>query len=83
MFYKQKSQQFSTNTATQYLQRLYARAAVQGATSHSGRRTWLTTLSQKGVSIRGLAAMAGHRSIQTKQRYIDVNDDMMRNAAEI
>ena len=42
-----------------------------------------TTLSQKGVSVRVLAEMAGHRSIQTTQRYIDVNDDMMRNAAEL
>ena len=82
LFSTQKSQQFSANTATQHLQRLYARAAIQGATSHSGRRTWLTTLSQKGVSVRVLAEMAGHRSIQTTQRYIDVNDDMMRNAAD-
>ena len=83
LFCTQKSQQFSANTATQHLQRLYARAAIQDATSHSGRRTWLTTLSQKGVSVRVLAEMAGHRSIQTTQRYIDVNDDMMRNAAEL
>ena len=83
LFSTQKSQQFSANTATQHLQRLYARAAIQGATSHSGRRTWLTTLSQKGVSVRVLAEMAGHKSIQTTQRYIDVNDDMMRYAAEL
>ena len=83
LFSTQKSQQFSANTATQHLQRLYARAGIIGATSHSGRRTWLTTLSQKGVSVRVLAAMAGHRSIQTTQRYIDVNDEMMRNAAEL
>ena len=83
LFSTQKSQQFSANTATQHLQRLYASAEIVGATSHSGRRTWLTTLSQKGISVRVLAAMAGHRSIQTTQRYIDVNDDMMRSAAEL
>jgi integrase/recombinase XerD len=27
--------------------------------------------------------MAGHRSIQTTQRYVTVNDDMKRNAAEL
>ena len=69
---------FSNNTEFD----LNARAAIQGATSHSGRRTWLTTLSQKGVSVRVLAEMARHRSIQTTQRCTDVNDDMMRNAAE-
>ena len=65
------------------LQRLYARAGISGATSHSGRRTWLTALSQKGVSVFVLADMAGHRSIQTTQRYVTVNDEMKRNAAEL
>ena len=45
--------------------------------------TWLTTLSQKGVSVFVLADMAGHRSIQTTQRYVTVNDEMKRNAAEL
>ena len=83
LFSTQKSARFSANTATQHLQRLYARAGIAGATSHSGRRTWLTTLSQKGVSVFVLADMAGHRSIQTTQRYVTVNDEMKRNAAEL
>jgi len=63
LFSTQKSARFSANSATQHLQRLYARAGIAGATSHSGRRTWLTTLSQKGLSVFVLADMAGHRSI--------------------
>lgn len=52
-----KSARFSTNTATQQLQRLYVCAGIAGATSQCGRRTWLTTLSQNGVSVfaKGLA----------------------------
>jgi len=46
LFSTQKSARFSANTATQHLQRLYARAGIAGATSHSGRRTWLTTHRQ-------------------------------------
>jgi integrase/recombinase XerD len=38
---------------------------------------------QKGVSVFVLADMAGHRSIQTTQRYVTVNDEMKRNAAEL
>lgn len=83
LFSTQKQTHFTANTATQHLQRLYARAGIAGATSHSGRRTWLTTLSQKGVSVFVLADMAGHRSIQTTQRYVTVNDEMKRNAAEL
>ena len=83
LFSTQKNSHFTANTATQHLQRLYARAGIVGATSHSGRRTWLTELSSKGVGVRVLAEMAGHASIQTTQRYIDVNDEQMRRAAEL
>ena len=83
LFSTQKQSHFTANTAAQHLQRLYAQAAIVGATSHSGRRTYLTELAAKGVSVRVLAEMAGHASIQTTQRYIDVNDDMMRSAAEL
>ena len=40
-------------------------------------------LLSNSLAVSVLAEMAGHRSIQTTQRYIDVNDDMMRNAAEL
>ena len=83
LFSTQKNSHFTANTATQHLQRLYARAGIVRATSHSGRRTWLTDLSSKGVGVRVLAEMAGHASIQTTQRYIDVNDEQMRRAAEL
>jgi len=83
LFSTQKQTHFTANTAAQHLQRLYAQAAIVGATSHSGRRTYLTELAAKGVGVRVLAEMAGHASTQTTQRYIDVNDDMMRNACEL
>ncbi len=83
LFSTQKQSHFTANTAAQHLQRLYTQAAISGATSHSGRRTWLTELSSKGVGVRVLAEMAGHASIQPTQRYIDVNDEQMRCAAEL
>jgi integrase/recombinase XerD len=83
LFVTQKSQRFSANTATQLLGRIYKKAGIEGARSHSGRRTFITQLAAKGVSVRVLAALAGHRSIQTTQNYIDVNDDMLRNAVEL
>jgi len=83
LFSTQKQSHFTPNTASQHLKRLYQRAGIAGATSHSGRRTWLTTLSQKGVSVFVLAEMAGHRNLQNTMRYVTVNDEMKRNAAEL
>ena len=82
-FMTQKRTGFSANTLTQHFIVLYKRAGLEGATSHSGRRTFITNLAAQGVSVRVLAALAGHRSIQTTQRYIDVNDNMLRNAVEL
>lgn len=83
LFSTQKAKCFSANSATQHLQRLYARAGIDGATSHSGRRTFITELAAKGVSVRVLAELAGHRCIRNTQKYIDVNDEMLRNAVEL
>jgi integrase/recombinase XerD len=83
LFKTQKSKHFSSNTATQLLQRIYERCGLAGATSHSGRRTFITELANKGVSVRVLAELAGHSSIATTQRYIDINDDMLKKAVEL
>jgi integrase/recombinase XerD len=82
-FVTQKRTGFSANTLTQHFLVLYKRAGLEGASSHSGRRTFITSLASQGVSVRVLAALAGHKSIQTTQRYIDVNDNMLRNAVEL
>jgi site-specific recombinase XerD len=50
---------------------------------HSGRRTYITRLANKGVGVRLLAALAGHSHISNTQRYIDVNADQMKEAVEL
>ena len=61
---------------------IYRRAGIEGATSHSGRRSFITTLASKGIGVRVLASLAGRRSVATTQAYIDVNDEMKRAAVE-
>jgi len=74
---------FTSNTLTQHFHYLYRRAGVYGASSHSGRRTFITSLATQGISVRVLASLAGHKSLNTTMRYIDVNDDMKRRAVEL
>ena len=83
LFLSQKRKAFSSNTGTQLMRNLYEKAGIKGATSHTGRRTFITDLAAKGVSVRVLQSLAGHSSIAVTQNYIDVNDDMMRNAVEL
>jgi integrase/recombinase XerD len=74
---------FSANTLAQFFHYLYRSAGIKGASSHSGRKTFLTSLSSQGISVFVLASLAGHRSIQTTMRYVTVNDDMKRRAVEL
>lgn len=74
---------FTANVLTQHFYWLYRKAGVEGASSHSGRRSFITNLASKGIGVRVLASLAGHRSIAVTQRYIDVNDEMKRNAVEL
>lgn len=83
LFVTQKRGGFSANTLCQYFHALYRQAGVDGASSHSGRRSFITNLANKGVGVRVLMALAGHRNISTTQVYIDVNDAMQRSAVEL
>lgn len=83
LFWSEKSAGFSANSLTQWFYWTYKKAGISGASSHSGRRTFITNLANKGIGVRVLASLAGHRSITVTQTYIDVNDDMKRRAVEL
>jgi integrase/recombinase XerD len=83
LFASQKGGHFSANTMCQLFLVIYKQCGLTNASSHSGRRTFITRLANKGVGVRVLAELAGHRSIQTTQRYIDVNDEQMASAVEL
>jgi integrase/recombinase XerD len=83
LFQSQKGAAFSANTMCQLFLNIYSACGIDGASSHSGRRTFITKLAGKGVSVRVLAELAGHSSIAVTQRYIDVNEGQMKAAVEL
>lgn len=84
LFLSQKgNSHFNANALAQKFRRIYELAGIDGATSHSGRRTFITQLASKGIGVRVLQSLAGHRSISTTQLYIDVNDEMKRYAVNL
>lgn len=78
----QKRGPFSPNSLCQLFGRLYARAGIVGGSSHSGRRWFITKLAHGGISPKVIMKLAGHRSLATTQRYIEVNDEMMAAAVD-
>lgn len=83
LFYTQKSNGFTAASLTQYFFHLYRDAGFLNASSHSGRRTFITKLASKGVGVRVLMALAGHKNISTTQHYIDCNPQQMAAAVEL
>jgi len=83
LFATQRSEGFSANSLTQVVNGIYKQAGLDGASSHSGRRGFLTNLAEKGVSVRVMMALAGHRNMATTQRYIDLRPGVLRNAVEL
>ena len=83
LFKSQKGTGFNANTMCQLFLNIYNDCGIDGASSHSGRRSLLTNLAARGVGVRVLAEIAGHSSITITQKYLDVNDEQMRAAVEL
>jgi integrase/recombinase XerD len=85
LFYSQKGMRsgFTANSLTQTIAKLYRGAGLDGATSHSGRRTFLTNLANKGTAIHLLRTLAGHRSISTTATYLYSSPTQLKAAVEL
>ena len=83
LFYTQKRASFSPNTLAQYFLFLYRNVGLEGASSHSGRRSFLTHLANKGTAIHILKSLAGHRNISTTAAYLYSSTDQLKAAVEL
>ena len=63
------------NSVVNWFVTMFQELGVEGCSSHSGRRTFITTAARNvhrvGCSLRDVQLLAGHSSIETTQRYID------------
>jgi integrase len=70
-----------------WFNRAFRKIGLQGCSSHSGRRTFVTRAARlvhkAGGSLRDVQLLAGHRSIQTTQRYIDGDSDAQRKLVSL
>ncbi len=70
------------NSIVNWFVSLFAELEFEGCSSHSGRRTFVTQAARlthkAGGSLRDVQLLAGHRSIETTQAYIDGDSDAQR-----
>lgn len=73
LFPSQKAGPMTASSMARFLKTLYAEAGIVGASSHSGRRTLITRLAERGVDLKAIAQIAGHTSIRTTAVYVESN----------
>ena len=64
-----------------FLRKACKNLGIEGASTHSFRRSALTAASDKGVPLRVIQSISGHSSLEMLQRYLDVGDEQKRAAA--
>jgi len=77
----------SANTVVHWFKRLYSKLGYVGCSSHSGRRTFITSGARKigniNGSIRDIQELAGHRSLQMTASYIEGNAQAKRQLVNL
>jgi len=83
----ERSEKFSANAISVFFKRLYKKLGLSGCSYYSGRRTFITNCARKislaGGSIRDVMNLAGHRNLQTTQRYVEQNPEAQNNVIKL
>jgi integrase/recombinase XerD len=83
----ERAKQTSAQAVVNMFAEWFAVLGFTGCSSHSGRRTFITNAARKissvGGSLRDVQSLAGHPSLTTTQRYIEVNGDAKRRVVDM
>jgi integrase len=78
----QRGGRLTARSVVNWFKSVYDELGLQGCSSHSGRRTFITLsarlVSRAGGSLRDIQELAGHRALTTTERYIEGDRDAQR-----
>ncbi len=82
VIYSTRNKGLSADSVAEWFARLYRNLRMDGCSSHSGRRTFITRaakeVSHVGGSIRDVQQLAGHKSLAMTQTYIEGDTEAKR-----
>jgi integrase/recombinase XerD len=83
VIYSERAAGYGVKAVAIWFHTRFAELGIEGASSHSGRRTFITAAAKKipeaGGSLRDVQELAGHSSLATTQRYIQGDTAAKRN----
>lgn len=78
---------YSANAVAVWFHLLYKAMNIQGASSHSGRRTFITNAARQvpliGGSLHDVQKLAGHTNLNTTQRYIEDDSEVQAKLVDL
>ena len=78
LFKSAKGGAFTPNTLQMLMKQLFKAAGFQNASSHSGRRTFATSLIERGVDIKAVSKLMGHATVNMTALYVEDNPERLR-----
>lgn len=68
------------DSAARILREACKTVGIEGASTHSFRRTALTMMSDAGIPLRVIQEVSGHRTLDELQKYLEVRPEQVRGA---
>ena len=87
MYYGMTTEELAHHYSETDVLRIYKEIGFEGCSSHSGRRTFITSaaknISLAGGTLNDIRMLAGHSTLATTQRYIEYNTDAQKKIVEM
>jgi integrase/recombinase XerC len=87
VIHSERGRGYGAKAIVVWFHRIFADLGLEGASSHSGRRTFITRAARKiaeaGGSLRDVQQLAGHTSLATTQRYIECDSEAKRKVIRL
>ena len=87
IIYSERQRGMSAASVANWFHGLYRTMGLEGCSSHSGRRTFITNAARKivqaGGSLRDVQQLAGHANLNTTMRYIEGSSDAKRRLIDM
>lgn len=83
LFKTQRGSRFHPDVLQKWFRKLYDKTGLTGASSHSGRRTFITRLIEQGADIKAVSRLAGHACIVTTSEYVEDNPDRLKRISSL
>ena len=77
-----KEKHLTRGAADKALRKACAELGIQGASTHSWRRTSLSNANDAGISLKVLSSISGHSSLDMLSRYLQTSERQKQAACD-